>query len=164
MSSASTMEVIAYVVLVTVFLGALRFVTRSSKRANEAAPSSAVRTPRQQLLNKIAALLPLPALVYFAFLSELQVWPIIWLGIVFVVFMFALRLVGFSWRVRVGATPIVATVATFAGALTVTWPSLDVATLSGGAWLALAVAAVSLAASGVLSILSFPIGHGERSV
>jgi hypothetical protein len=155
-------EVVAYLVLIAIFVVAVRFMLRATKRPVLLAPPSAVRTPSQQRLNLASAMLLLPVLAYFAFLSDLHVWPLLALFLTFVVLMLLLRYLGVSWRVRIGLTPFVAAASTLPGALATTWPSLSVTAISASSWLELAGAATVLAASGVLSILSFPIGYGER--
>lgn len=156
-------EIILYAVLIAIFLALPPLALRASKRASQAAPAAAMRTPRQLRLNQASAFLLLPVLGYFAFLSELGVWPFFASLMVFVAITLLLRLAGLSWRSRLALTPVAAAASTIPGALVVAWPSFAIASISPSSWLAIAVSAAVLAVSGLLSILSFPVGYGERS-
>ena len=87
------------------------------------------------------------------------------MALTFVALMLSLRCARVPWRVRILLTPAVAVAAATAGILSDAWLSLTMEAVSQqGSRLAFAIAAANLALSQLLSIFSFPIGYGERTV
>ena len=157
-------EALSYLVLAAVLAVALRYGLRSARRANAAAPPEARRSLRQRALHFASALLPLLAVGYFAFFNERLLLASIALSSVFIAIMLGLRFLGIPWRTRLLVCPLAAEVAFYAGAMWAAIPSLEPSSLAPGVLVALSTAAVAWCVSWVLSLFSFPLGYGERSV
>jgi len=77
--------------------------------------------------------------------------------------MLCLRLIGVGYVARLWLLPAIALVSTVVGSAVYSWPSLNAASLQSSPWLLLLFSSLLVSASGALSILSFPVGYGERS-
>ena len=122
----------------------------------------AIRTPAQLRMHQgsIALLLP-PYFYAFVFGGE-YMWPILATVMSHAGGMLLLRLVGLGYQQRLRLVPAVAAGAVLVGAIVNTWPSVTSAGVVSAPWLLLVAASLFASGSTILSVLSFPLGYGER--
>jgi hypothetical protein len=73
------------------------------------------------------------------------------------------RVARLKYRIRFWLLAPVSVASVFVGAVVSIWPSIDVTSVQRAPWPFLLVTGLAVALSVVLSIYSFPIGHGERA-
>jgi hypothetical protein len=155
--------------LVLLLVGALlgfAILRLSAKRRRQIVANTqpeAFRSQQQRTLHWLSILCLLPPLGYIFAINDAAFWPV--LGVLFANagIMLCLRLIGVGYVARLWLLPVVTLVSTAVGSAVYAWPSLNAATLQSSPWFLLLVNSLLVSASGALSILSFPVGYGERS-
>jgi hypothetical protein len=141
----------------------LRLMRRSMQQGAASPPPEAFRTSKQRTLHWLSMLFLLPPLLYIFVVDGTHFIPV---GAVLcsqAAIMLLLRVLGFGYIHRLFSLPVVALVSVAIGAAAFAWPALHAKELSAAPWILLCVAAAFVAASGALSIQSFPVGYGERA-
>jgi hypothetical protein len=152
-----------YMLFLLGFALASYFAIRATKRDPGSSRLPAERSPMQQKLNLASVALIVVASAYFLFVSDLAPIPFLALISTQILPMLVLRGFRVRWQVRAWLVPLVAIASVFVAAYALVRPSHAISALPIYMWLTLAFTSVLTAASGLLSIFSFPIGHGERS-
>jgi hypothetical protein len=149
------------------FLGAFAlagyFAVRATKRDTDPNRLPAERSPLQQKMHLIGVALLVVALIYFLFVGNFEPIPFLVLLSAQILPMLVLRSFRVRWQVRAWLLPFVAIASVFVAAYTLIWPSHAISSLPSHVWFTLAFTSSLAAASGLLSIFSFPIGYGERA-
>ena len=152
-----------YMAFLAAFALAGYFAVRADKRAAGPTRTPPERSPVQQKLYLAGLALLVLASAYFLFVGNLEPIPFLALLSVQVLPMLVLRSFRVRWQVRAWLLPFVAIASVFVAAYTLVWPSHAISALPSSVWFTLAFTSSLTAASGLLSIFSFPIGHGERA-
>ncbi|MBC7489020.1 MAG: hypothetical protein H7240_02430 [Glaciimonas sp.] len=134
------------------------------RKANRTSPPAAIRNAHERRLNVSGALLLLFPIGYGLAFDQTHALLIFATGITFIVLMLFLRLARITWRRRIMLLPLVATAAAMVGIAANTWPNVSFAQQSLETWFILGITVGIVALSSLLSILSFPIGYGERAL
>ena len=152
-------------ILVGALLGfaVLRFSAKHRRQVAASTPPEAFRSQQQRNLHWLSILCLLPPLGYIFAVNGSAFWPV--LGVLFANagVLLCLRFIGVGYVARLWLLPVVTLVSTAVGGAVYSWPSLNAAALQSSPWLLLLSSSLFVSASGALSILSFPLGYGERS-
>lgn len=142
---------------------AFRLMRRSMLRAAESAPPQAFRTSKQRALHWLSLLCLLQPLLYIFGVDGTHFFPVVAVLCSQAAFMLLLRILGARYVHRLFLLPLVAFASAAIGAVAFAWPVLQATEFGAAPWLLLCVSAAFVAASGALSIQSFPVGYGERA-
>jgi len=129
-----------------------------------AAPKASFRSPQQRLMHWSSLLLLALPLGYVILINGEPFWAVFCVLWVQAGSMLALRLVGVRFAVRVWLLIPVAVASLFFGAVATVWPSVNSSAIREAPWLLLSVTTIAFALSSVISMYSFPLGYGERSL
>jgi hypothetical protein len=154
-----------FIAVVGVALGLFLRPRLISKQVQESAEQdkAAVRTPAQLRMHQGSIALLLPPYVYAFVVGGEFMWPILSTVMSHAGGMLLLRLIGLGYQTRLRLLPIVAVGAIVFGAIVNTWPSVTSASVTSAHWLLLVAASLFASGSTILSVLSFPLGYGERA-
>jgi hypothetical protein len=154
-----------FISVVGVALGLFLRPRLISKQVQESAEQdkAAVRTPAQLRMHQGSIALLLPPYVYAFVVGGEFMWPILSTVMSHAGGMLLLRLIGLGYQTRLRLLPIVAVGAIVFGAIVNTWPSVTSASVTSAHWLLLVAASLFASGSTILSVLSFPLGYGERA-
>lgn len=133
------------------------------QRASANAPAAAFRTPAQRRLHWASLLLLLVPLAYIFAVNGTHFFPVLATLAVHATVMQLLRVVGLGYVARLWPIPLVSALSAVAGAAASTWPNFGTSFLPQAPWLLLAATSSLAGLSTLLSIISFPLGFGERA-
>jgi len=136
-----------------------RYVRRQLAKTRPAS----IRSARQLSLHRGSILLLALPLGYVAFVDGQPFWAVISVLWVQVGLMLLLRMLGLGFKVRVWLVALLAVLSVAVGAAVAIWPVVEAARLASAPWALLALTALAVGASTLLSIYSFPLGFGERA-
>jgi hypothetical protein len=142
---------------------ALRILRPSRQRAFASAPPAAFRTPTQMRLHWASLACLLPPFGYISGFDGTHFFPVFATLFALAATMQLLQIVGLGYVARLWLIPCASVLSVVAGAGTSIWPNLNIASLSQVPWFLLVATSALASLSTALSIVSFPIGFGERA-
>jgi len=144
-------------------LGVRRLLRPHMQRAIANAPTGAFRTPAQRRLHWASLLALLPPFAYILAVDGTYFFPVFATLVAHAAVMQILRIVGLGYVARLWLVPVVSALSAVVGAAASTWPNLGAPFLLQAPWILLAATSSLVGLSTVLSIISFPLGFGERA-
>ena len=148
---------------VAVGLLILRRLRPQMQQAIANSPPQAFRTPSQRRLHWASLLCLLPPFAYIFAIDGTHFFPVFVALTAHAAIMQALRIARFGYIFRLWIVPFASVVAVVVGVVISAWPDLNSQSFRQAPWLLLAIASGLVGVSTVLSILSFPLGFGERA-
>ena len=139
------------------------FAVQATKSPSLSSATRATRSSAQRKMHLSSIPFVLIPFLYFVWLGGPGLNAFLALTATQILPMLAFRSLRVRWRVRLGLMPLLAAISALSGAVALTWPTVELSKISAPLWAILVIASVSIFVSSVLSLYSFPLGHGERA-
>ncbi len=156
-------ENLLYAALAACYIVLGYFAVQATRSPSLSSAASASRSAAQRKLHMASVPFALIPLLYFVWLGGPGLKVFLVLAASQILPMLALRSLRVKWRVRLSLMPWLAALSAFIAAFALTWPTMDLSRIAAPLWATLAIAALCIFVSSVLSLYSFPLGHGERA-
>jgi hypothetical protein len=140
-----------------------RLLQPQMQRAIANSPAASFRTPAQRRLHWASLLCLLPPFGYIIAVDGTHFFPVLASLAAHAAVMQVLRAVGLGYVARLWLIPVVSALSVVVGATSSTWPNVGTSPLLQAPWLLLVTTSSLVGLSTLLSIISFPLGFGERA-